>query len=162
MGAPVQMILTRHHLPKTSALANWGILFWQRDVWQFLLNRTDLETSNYSVPLKNRKSLFKYFCVWRESQACVSWTVEFRSWGLGWRGDPGSCSLWGWFCFLFLVSKQCQAQDCWCFVQTTHRHWPQRLGETSVLHVGTKGAQKFSLIQLKAMKSPHFSPGFIK
>lgn len=32
----------------------------------------------------------------------------------------------------------------------------------SALHVGTKGAQKFGLIQLKAMKSPDFSLGFIK
>lgn len=37
---------------------------------------------------------------------------------------------------------------------------PRRLGETRGVHVGTKGAQKLCLIQLRGMKLPGGSPRF--
>lgn len=79
--------------------------------------------------------------------------------GIGVKGDPGS---WGGSAsyFWFQSSARLRIADASCKALTDIG--PQRLGEMSALNVGTKGAQKFGLMQLKAMKSPDFSPGFVK
>lgn len=87
----MQMILM---LPKPSLLWQTGGFYFDRETlaWQFLLNRTDLQTSKFSFPCK--KKPFKCVCVGGEHQWCEL-GVEFWSAGGSWLLLGGSAVYFG-------------------------------------------------------------------
>lgn len=111
-------ILTARHLLGSSY---WTELIWRLPIILFLK--------------KKKKAILSMF-VFGEKVFCV-WGVGLWSWDWG-EGGSWFLQTLGWLCCLILLSKQCHAQGCWGFLQTTRRHWPQRLGKMSALHVGTK------------------------